>query len=176
LSPEEIGDIISDIVNESLSAEEISAFVVAEHIRGMSMDEIVAMIHHMVETGDRLELDVDSIFDVHSIGGVPGNKYALITVPIAAAAGLVVPKTSSRAITSAAGTADVMEVLANVGFTLEEMRDIVKRVGAVLAWGGSVRLAPADDVLIRVERVLGLDPRCQLLASVMSKKMAVGAN
>ncbi|MEM2875073.1 MAG: AMP phosphorylase [Candidatus Hadarchaeales archaeon] len=176
LSSEEIGEIIRDIVSESLTSEEISAFVVAEHIRGMSMDEIVAMIHHMVETGDRLELDVDSVSDVHSIGGVPGNKYALVTVPIAAAAGLVVPKTSSRAITSAAGTADVMEVLANVSFSLDEMQRIVKKVGAVLAWGGSVRLAPADDILIQVERVLGLDPRCQLLASVMSKKLAVGAN
>jgi AMP phosphorylase len=176
LSPDEIGDIVRDIVSGSLSPEEISALVVAEHVRGMTMDEIVAMVRHMVETGDRLELGVEPIFDIHSIGGVPGNKYALVTVPIVASAGLVVPKTSSRAITSAAGTADVMEVLANVSFSLEEMRAIVRKVGAVLAWGGSVRLAPADDILIRVERILGLDPRCQLLASVMSKKLAVGAD
>jgi len=176
LSSEDIGNIVRDIVSHNLTSEEISALVVAEHIRGMTMDEIVAMVHHMVETGDKLESDLKPVSDVHSIGGVPGNKYALVTVPIAAAAGLIIPKTSSRAITSAAGTADVMEVLAEVSFSLNEMREIVKKVGAMLAWGGSVRLAPADDILIGVERMLGIDPRCQLLASVMSKKLAVGAD
>ncbi|MEM2878188.1 MAG: AMP phosphorylase [Candidatus Hadarchaeales archaeon] len=176
LGSEEIGDIVREIVSESLAPEEIAALVVTEHIRGMTMDEIVSMVHHMVSTGDKLELDAKPVLDVHSIGGVPGNKYALLTVPIVAAAGLTIPKTSSRSITSAAGTADVMEVLANVSFSLEEMRSIVNRVGAMLVWGGSVKLAPADDVLIRVERALGIDPRCQLLASVMSKKLAVCAD
>ena len=176
LSPENIGAIVRDIADENLTATEMTAFVVAEHIRGMTTDEIVALTHHMVETGDKLELDVKPVLDVHSIGGVPGNKYALITVPIVAAAGLTVPKTSSRAITSGAGTADVMEVLADVSFSLDEIRRIITKVGAILAWGGAVRLAPADDIIIHVERMLGIDPHCQLLASVMSKKLAVGAD
>jgi AMP phosphorylase len=176
LSPDEIGLIVKDIVSDSLTATEIAAFAVAEHIKGMNMDEIVALIHHMVETGDKLDLETKPILDVHSIGGVPGNKYALITVPIVAAAGLTVPKTSSRAITSGAGTADVMEVLANVTLSLDEIKKIVTKVGAVLAWGGAVNLAPADDIIISAERMLGIDPRCQLLASVMSKKIAVGAD
>lgn len=176
LSSEDIGAIVKDIADENLTATEMTAFVVAEHIRGMTTEEIVALTRHMVETGDKLELDVKPVLDVHSIGGVPGNKYALVTVPIVAAAGLTVPKTSSRAITSGAGTADIMEVLANVIFSLDEIKRIVRKVGAVLAWGGSVRLAPADDIIIHVERMLGIDPRCQLLASVMSKKLAVGAD
>ena len=176
LSSEEIGTVIKDIVAGNLTATEITAFVVAEDIRGMTTSEIVSLTQHMVNTGDRIEFDVKPVLDVHSIGGVPGNKYALIVVPIVAAAGLTVPKTSSRAITSAAGTADVMEVLANVTLGLDEIKKIAERVGGVLAWGGAVRLAPADDIIIAAERMLGIDPRCQLLASVMSKKLAVGAD
>lgn len=176
LSPEEIGSIVRDIVSDNLTTTEITAFVVGSYTRDMTMEEIVALTHNMLETGDKLDLDAKPILDVHSIGGVPGNKYAMIAVPIVAAAGLTIPKTSSRAITSAAGTADVMEVLANVNLGMEEIRKIVKKVGGVLAWGGAVRLAPADDIIIRVERMLGIDPRAQLLASVMSKKLAVGAD
>lgn len=176
LSYDEIGTIIQDIVNGNLSTTEMTAFVVAEYIRDMNIDEIVALTQHMVDTGDKVEFENKPVMDVHSIGGVPGNKYALIVVPIVAAAGLTVPKTSSRAITSAAGTADVMEVLANVTLSLEEIKRNVEKVGAVLAWGGAVNLAPADDIIIGAERVLGIDPRSQLLASVMSKKIAAGAD
>jgi AMP phosphorylase len=176
LSENEIQTIIDDIVGGNLSSEELTSFVVAEYIRDMDMDEIVALTKSMVDSGDRLKLDISPVFDVHSIGGVPGNKYALVTVPIVAAAGLVVPKTSSRAITSAAGTADVMEVLADVSFGLDEIKEIVEKVGAVLAWGGAVKLAPADDIIVNIERMFSIDPRCQLLASVMSKKLAVNAD
>ena len=175
LSGEEISAIVDDIVAGNLSLAEMASFITAQAVRDMTMEEIVALTRKMVETGERLELDVHPVLDIHSIGGVPGNKYALVTVPIVAAAGLTLPKTSSRAITSAAGTADVMEVLANVELSLGEIKRIVERVGAVLAWGGAVKLAPADDIVITVGRTLGLDPRCQMLASVMSKKLAVGA-
>lgn len=176
LTTEEIYAIVDDITAMNLSSTEMSAFVVAEVIQGMTTSEIVALTQRMVSSGDRLELNTSPVLDVHSIGGVPGNKYAMVAVPIVAAAGLVVPKTSSRAITSAAGTADVMEVLTNVTLGMDEIKRIVQKVGAVLAWGGAVRLAPADDIIIGVERTLGVDPRCQLLASVMSKKLAVGAD
>jgi len=174
LTDKEVYAIVDDIVAGNLSYGEMTAFVTAQYVRDMTMSEIVALTRRMVESGDRLELEVSPVLDVHSIGGVPGNKYALVTVPIVAAAGLIVPKTSSRAITSAAGTADIMEVLANVSMSIGEIKSIVQKVGAVLAWGGAVRLAPADDIIIGVERPLGIDPRCQLLASVMSKKIAAG--
>lgn len=176
LTHEEIGAIVRDIVDDNLSTTEMTAFVVSEYVRDMDLEEIVALTQHMVATGDKITFDREHVLDVHSIGGVPGNKYALITVPIVAAAGLTVPKTSSRAITSAAGTADVMEVLANVNLDMDEIKRIVTKVGGVLAWGGAVNLAPADDIIIGTERLLGIDPRCQLLASVMSKKLAEGAN
>ena len=176
LSGEEIRTIVDDIVAGNISATEMAAFVVSEHVRGMTAREIVALTQRMVESGERIEFDVSPLLDVHSIGGVPGNKYALVTVPIVAAAGLTVPKTSSRAITSPAGTADIMEVLANVNLSIADIKRIALEVGGVLAWGGAVKLAPADDIIIGAERMLGIDPRCQLLASVMSKKIAAGVD
>ena len=176
LSEKEVFAVVDDIVAGNLSTAELTAFVTAQYIREMTMDEIVALTRRMVDSGEKIDFETSPVMDVHSIGGVPGNKYALITVPIVAVAGLPVPKTSSRAITSAAGTADVMEVLTNVSLSAEEIKRIVRKIGATLTWGGALKLAPADDVLIGVERVLSIDPRCQLLASVMSKKIAAGAD
>jgi len=176
LTAEEIRRVVEDIVDGRLTSSEMTAFLVAEEIRDMSADERVELTRSMVETGETLELDIKPVLDVHSIGGIPGNKYAMITVPIVAASGLTIPKTSSRAITSPAGTPDVMDVLAETSFTLDEISEIVHEVNGILAWGGSVNLAPADDILVAHERPLSIDPRCQLLASVLSKKIAVNAD
>jgi thymidine phosphorylase len=99
----------------------------------------------------------------------------MIVVPIVAACGLTIPKTSSRAITSPAGTADAMETIAPVDLDLEHMRRVVEDEGACIVWGGRVRLAPADDVIISVERPLDFDSGTQLVASVLSKKAAAGS-
>ncbi|MFA4645921.1 AMP phosphorylase [Pyrococcus kukulkanii] len=171
----EIETIVKDIVDRKLRNTEISAFVTALEINGLDMDEIAALTIAMAETGDMLDIDRKPIMDVHSIGGVPGNKTNVIVVPIVAAAGLTIPKTSSRAITSAAGTADVVEVLTNVTLGLDEIKRIVEKIGACLVWGGALNLAPADDLTIHVERRLSLDPRGLMLASIMSKKYAIGS-
>ena len=113
--------------------------------------------------------------DKHSIGGVPGNRTTPIVVSILAAAGLIVPKTSSRAITSPAGTADTIEVFCNVSFSIPQIKRIVKKVGACLVWGGALELAPVDDKFIHIEHALSIDPEGQVLASVMSKKKAAGS-
>jgi thymidine phosphorylase len=115
------------------------------------------------------------VVDKHCIGGIPGNRTSMIVVPIVAAHGMLCPKTSSRAITSPAGTADVMETLAPVDLDLARMRRVVEAEGACLAWGGAVHLSPADDILIRIERALDIDTEGQLVASVLSKKIAAGA-
>jgi thymidine phosphorylase len=96
-------------------------------------------------------------------------------VPIVAALGLPIPKTSSRGITSPAGSADSMEVLAPVSLDIPAMRKVVEREGGCIVWGGTVRLSPADDILIRVERPLDFDSDGQLVASVLSKKAAAGS-
>jgi thymidine phosphorylase len=96
-------------------------------------------------------------------------------VPIVAAHGIFIPKTSSRAITSPAGTADTMEVLARVELPPERLDEIVRSLRGCLAWGGTARLAPVDDILISVERPLSMDSPGQLVASILAKKLAAGA-
>ncbi|MGC8992264.1 MAG: AMP phosphorylase [Thermoplasmata archaeon] len=171
LSKIEVDEIIKDIVEDNLSQIELSSYVISLQTVGMNETEISNLVDSMVFTGETIKFDFD-VYDVHSIGGVPGNKYALLTVPIAASFGIRIPKTSSRAISSAAGTADVMEVVANVSLKPEDIKRIVNIVGATLAWGGAMKLAPADDKIIKVEQPMGIDPWSQLVASVLSKKKA----
>lgn len=175
LSTHAINEIVQDIVNRRLSDIELSAYVSGIYANGMNNREIKDLIQSMIETGDRIEFDKHPIFDHHSIGGVPGNKITLLIVPIVAAAGLIIPKTSSRAISSAGGTADIFETLADVNLTAEEIKDIAEDVGGTIAWGGAVNLAPSDDLIIRAEYPLRIDPYPQVLASVLSKKKAAGA-
>jgi len=175
LQKNEIRTIMHDIVGNKLSDIELSAFVTAGYINGYNMDEIVALTNAMVETGQQIDFG-DDIVDKHCIGGVAGNRTTLLIVPIIAAAGLTIPKTSSRAITSPSGTADTMEVLAKVEFRIDELKDIVNRIGACIIWGGALNLAPADDRIIRAEYPLSIDPEGQVLASVMAKKKSVGSD
>jgi len=176
LTRDETRTIVNDIVNDTLSLPELSAYVTANYINGMDMDEVEHLTLSMVETGSQLKFSNRPIVDKHSIGGVPGNKISLLVVPIIAASGLKIPKTSSRAITGAAGTADLMEVLAPVEFSAEEVQTMTEKVGGVIVWGGATNIAPADDRIIVVEYPFKIDARGQMLASVMAKKYAVGAN
>jgi AMP phosphorylase len=175
LSKDEIYQIIKDISEGSLNEIELTAFVCSNQLRKMDFDEIEWMTKAMIETGERITFERGIVVDKHSIGGVPGNKITLLIVPIIASTGLLIPKTASRAITSATGTADTFEVLADVNLTVDEIKEITERVGGVIAWGGATQIAPADDIIIRVEHPLSIDPKPQLLASVMSKKGSVGA-
>ncbi|EHP87364.1 AMP phosphorylase [Methanotorris formicicus] len=174
LKPEEIHTIIDEMVTGKLSNIENTAFVTSLYINGMDMKEIEEMTRRMAETGDMIDWDESLVVDVHSIGGVPGNKTALLVVPIVAAAGLTIPKTSSRAITSAAGTADVVEVLTRVDLSLDEIKQVVTTTNGCMVWGGAIDLAPADDITINIERPLSIDPEPLLLSSVMAKKIAAG--
>jgi len=173
LEPAEIRQIINDVVEERLSDIEITTFVLSLYNHKMTMKEIAAMAASMASTGETLRLGKRQVFDKHSIGGVPGDKTSMMLVPVVAAAGLTIPKTSSRAITAPAGTADRMECLCPVDLRLDEIEMVVKKVNGCLVWGGAVDLAPADDAFIEVEYPLSIDPL--LLPSVMSKKKAVGA-
>ena len=173
MSAPEIAAIIRDISRHLYSPMEIAAFLVA--CAGfMSTEETLALTRAMADVGGRLNWDAPLIVDKHCIGGIPGNRTSMILVPIVAAHGLYIPKTSSRAITSPSGTADTMEVLANVDLSSERMHEIVAREKAVLAWGGRVNLSPADDILISVERPLRIDSLEQMVASILSKKLAAG--
>jgi AMP phosphorylase len=170
----EIKMIVIDVVERRLSDVELASFVTSLYIRGTSMDEVEALTKAMVETGQTLEFNKKPTLDKHSIGGVPGDKTTLLVIPIVSAAGFTIPKTSSRAITSPAGTADRMEVFCPVDLKCEEIRTVVEKTGACLIWGGALDLAPADDLFIQVEYPLSIDPL--LLPSIMSKKKAIGAD
>lgn len=175
LSRDEITEIVMDIVDDALREVELTAFVISTLVYGMDMDEVEWLTRAMIDTGEKITFEKAKVVDKHSIGGVPGNKISLLVVPIIASTGLLIPKTSSRAITGAAGTADIMEVFADVEFTAEELKEITEKVGGALVWGGSTNIAPADDKIIEVEYPLSIDPKSQLLASVMAKKGSIGA-
>ncbi|UZE94512.1 thymidine phosphorylase family protein [Alkalimarinus alittae] len=168
-------EIVGDIAKGHYNDIEISSFVTACGGDRLSIDEITWLTNAMVKVGEQLDWGTTPVLDKHCVGGLPGNRTTPIVVSIVAANGLLIPKTSSRAITSPAGTADTMEILTRVDLDLCRLRQVVKSTGASLAWGGSVKLSPVDDVLIRVEKVLDLDSEGQLIASVLSKKIAAGS-
>lgn len=169
----EIREIVQDLVDGNLNENEISAFVTALHIDKIDLDEATSLSRSMVDTGKILDINKKVIVDKHSIGGVPGDKTTLLVVPIIASEGFTIPKTSSRAITSVAGTADRAEVLMPVEFTTSKMLKILRKSNGCIVWGGAIELAPADEIFVKTEFSLHIDPL--LLSSIMSKKKAVGA-
>ncbi len=175
LEQNEIQAIINDIALGRYSDIYISSFITACAGGRMTIDEIAYMTQAMISAGETLYWDADLVVDKHCVGGLPGNRTTPIIVSIITAFGLHMPKTSSRAITSPAGTADTMEVLAPVELTAAEIKDIVKKENGCIVWGGSISLSPADDIMIGVERSLNLDSQAQLVASILSKKISAGS-
>jgi thymidine phosphorylase len=167
--------ITRDIVEHRYAKIEMAAFLVACSEFGMERDEVLYLTRAMAESGDQLDWHEPLVADKHCIGGIPGNRTSMLVVPIVAAHGIFIPKTSSRAITSPSGTADTMEVLAQVELSPDRLHEIVRRQRGCLAWGGTTRLAPVDDILISVERPLSIDSPGQLVASILAKKVAAGA-
>ena len=141
----------------------------------MDRDEVFFLTRAMLDVGERLDWNESLVADKHCIGGIPGNRTSMLIVPIIATHGMLMPKTSSRAITSPAGTADTMEIFANVDLDISKLHDIVRKHRACLAWGGTTRLSPADDIMIAVERPLGIDSIGQMVASILSKKLSAGS-
>jgi putative thymidine phosphorylase len=176
LSNEEIFQIIKDIGDNSLSEAEVSVFISAMYVHGMKMKETISLVKAILESGKKLNLSGKYIVDKHCIGGIPGNRTTPLVVSICAATGLIFPKSSSRAITSPAGTSDTIETLAPVDFSIKDMERIVKKTGACLVWGGELGIVPADSKILRIEKLIMVDPEAQLLASIMSKKLAAGSN
>ncbi|MFA5247255.1 MAG: thymidine phosphorylase [Candidatus Micrarchaeia archaeon] len=176
LTETEIGQIIDDLMVEHFSTAELAAFVTSVYIRGLSPDEIVGLTKAMVRSGESMSFAKNSIVaSEHSIGGVAGDRVSMLIVPIVASCGVIIPKTASRAISSASGTADAMEVLAPVELTRKQVENVAKKTGGALVWGGGVNIAIADDKLIQVRHPLRLDPSGLLLSSILAKKKAEGA-
>jgi thymidine phosphorylase len=175
LSREDFGSIVRDIAEHRYSKIELTAFVVACNQGELDREEVYFLSDAMTRVGRRLDWHEHPVVDKHCIGGIPGNRTSMLVVPIVAAHGMLCPKTSSRAITSPAGTADTMEVLADVELPFTRLEQIVRQHRGCLAWGGTSQLSPADDVLIAVERPLSIDSPGQMVASILSKKIAAGS-
>jgi thymidine phosphorylase len=176
LGQKDYNDISRDIADSRYSKMEMATFLVATGQTGLDRDEVLYLTRSMIESGEKLDWNEPLVADKHCIGGIPGNRTSMLVVPIVAAHGILIPKTSSRAITSPAGTGDTMEVLANVELSPDALRKIVQKERGCIAWGGTARLAPVDDMLISVERPLEIDSQGQMVASILSKKLAAGSN
>jgi AMP phosphorylase len=176
LSRKEIFEIIKDVNSNNLNEVELTYFVSGCYSHGLNMQEIKDLTDAIVQIGHKLKLNRHPIVDKHSIGGIPGNRTTMVVVPIIASLGITMPKTSSRAISSPAGTADTMESLAQVSFDVDKIKRIVEKTNGCIVWGGVVDLASADDKMIKVRNPLRIDPGGLLLASIMAKKKAVNAS
>lgn len=173
LSYDEIFSIVDDIVKDRLGDTETTYFVATGFCQGWDNEEMYYLTKAMAQTGDTLNLK-GTVVDIHSIGGVPGDRSTMLAAPIAAAIGFIIPKSSTRAITSPSGVADTMETLARVDLSLDEIKKQSETVGATLAWGGSVNMAPADDKIIRYTYPLAMEPYSKMVVSIMAKKVAMG--
>ncbi|MHA2503950.1 MAG: AMP phosphorylase [Candidatus Kariarchaeaceae archaeon] len=171
----EISTIVNDISKRRYTSTEVASFALVSQFRGYTSFEMEEMSKAMAEAGTQFDFK-EPTFGKHSIGGIPGNKITPVIVPIVAAAGLLIPKTSSRAITSPSGTADTMEVLAEVEFQPEEITEIAPKSRGMIVWNAPLQLSPLDDIVIDVKRHLGIDPQDQMLASIVSTKIAMGIN
>ena len=173
LNYEELYDIMRDIASHRLGVIETTYFAACGYNPGFDEEEIYLATKAMAETGDMLRFE-GIVADKHSIGGIPGKGVTPIVVPIITAAGLVVPNTSTRAITSASATTDMLEVIMPMIFSKEQMESMVMKTGACLVWGGGLELAPADDEMIRVEKPLKIESFDKFVISILAKKVAPG--
>lgn len=175
LNQQNFDEIISDVVLGKYSNTHLASFITACARKNLNINEIIKLTRSMIKTGEQITWEYPVILDKHSVGGLPGNRTTPIVVAIVASLGLIIPKTSSRAITSPAGTADTIETMTPVNLSPIQMRQVIEKEGGCMIWGGALGISPADDIIIRVERSLDIDPEAQMIASVISKKVAVGA-
>lgn len=179
LTEEELVTIMNDIGSKKLRDVEVAFFVSTFFNPGFNDNEIMWMAKGMAESGDILDFkyikkNKDLVVDKHSIGGTAGKGITPILVAILAANGLVVPNSSTRAITSPAGTTDILETVMPVALDKKKVYKVVEKVGACLIWGGSLYLAPADDEIINVERSLKIQEFQKVIVSIVAKKLAMG--
>lgn len=176
LTYKEVYAVMDEIAHNRLGDVLTTYFAASGYAKGFSDEELYYLTKAMVETGERIRWGDKIVADKHSIGGVPGTRTTMIIVPIIAAAGFLIPKSSSRAITTPDGTADDMEVLSKVEFTKTEIEEIVHKTHGCIVWGGSFGIAPADDVMIHVESPLLFESYDKIIVSIMAKKVAFGSN
>jgi AMP phosphorylase len=179
LNEEEMLHIMQEISKQHIRSAEMAYFMATMFNPGFNDDEALYAIKGMVASGEVLDFkniknNGDLVVDKHSIGGIAGKGITPLLVPMIACFGLVIPNTSTRAITAPAGTTDILEVIMPVKFDGEEIYDIIRKTGALMIWGGNLKIAPADDILIRVEKGLHVQSYQKFIISIVAKKLAMG--
>jgi pyrimidine-nucleoside phosphorylase len=177
LSREEIEFVVRGYTSGELPDYQVSAFLMASVLRGLSRAETAALTNAMLHSGRVLDFSdiAGSKVDKHSTGGV-GDKTSLILAPIVAAGGVNVPMLSGRGLGHTGGTLDKLESIPgfNVNLTLEEFRRVLGRLGCAMI-GQTGDIAPADKKLYALRDVTAtVESPSLICASIMSKKMAEG--
>lgn len=174
LSSSEYKSIVGDIVSGRYTRAEIAAFMVANG-SFMTAQEVLSLTEAIAGDEEFIKWENDEmVVDHHCIGGVPGNRISLIVVPIIAACGLAIPSVATRSITSSSGVIDAMEVLANVDFDENKMREIVSKFRGCVVWNESLNIALAGDVMLAVEKDIGLSIEQHMVSSIISSKLSAG--
>jgi AMP phosphorylase len=175
LSNDETFQLVDDMMHQKLSDAELASWIAAITTRGMSPHETSSLTNAIYSSGEVMTWKKKPVVSEHSIGGVSGDRVSMLIVPIIASLGITIPKTASKAISSGCATADVMEVLAPVALSMKKIHEVVDKTNGCMVWGGSVNLAVADDIMIKLRMPLRLDPRGLVLSSIIAKKKAEGA-
>lgn len=170
----EIKSILDDIVSGKLGDIEATYFASCGFNPGFNEEELYYLVKAMSESGEKIKWPYEKVVDKHSIGGLAGKGITPIVVSIITSRGLVVPNTSTRAITAPAGTTDIMEVFCDMEFTKDEIIELVKKNNGCMIWGGGLDLAPADEALIEIEKPLGIELYDKFIVSILAKKVAMG--
>jgi pyrimidine-nucleoside phosphorylase len=177
LTPEEIEFLVEGYTNGDIPDYQMSAFLMAVFFSGMSDREVSRLTECMLRSGDTVDLSrIPGVkVDKHSTGGV-GDKTSLIVAPLAAAAGVVVPMMSGRALGHTGGTLDKLESIPGfrTNLTAEEFEGQLAELGLAFI-GQTDRLAPADRKIYALRDATATVESIPLISSsIMSKKLAEG--